>query len=398
MILPRLRPELNVSPSPDPQNPGLYIRDHYRFTEAWLIIPAFLAQRLSFFDGGHTQAELAAEFARLSNQANAADTAQHLFEALDKAGFLENETFTQLRDAKYQAFVQSPVRQAAHVFDTAENIHATLQGFLVGETPVLRPHPVGIAAPHVSPGGGARSYGAAYRQLTPDLKDRTFVILGTSHYGQANRFGLTRKPFETPLGITRTDPALLDLLAAQPTVIQEDYCHAIEHTIEFQVIFLQHLYGPDVKILPLLCGSFYPSIYNNGKPEDDDLVHRFFETLGEIAEQRAEQLYWILGVDMAHIGLRYGDPIAAHAEQEHLLRVRERDHDRIQSLNAGDATTFWEKIRENHDDLRWCGSAPFYSFLKIMPNARGTLQHYEQWNIDPDSVVSFAGISFFHTP
>jgi len=35
-----------------------------------------------------------------------------------------------------------------------------------------------------------------------------------------------------------------------------------------------------------------------------------------------------------------------------------------------------------------------YTFMQIAPDARGTLQHYEQWNIDAQSVVSFAGISF----
>jgi hypothetical protein len=29
-----------------------------------------------------------------------------------------------------------------------------------------------------------------------------------------------------------------------------------------------------------------------------------------------------------------------------------------------------------------------------VPRARGSLHRYEQWNIDENSVVSFAGISF----
>jgi hypothetical protein len=32
--------------------------------------------------------------------------------------------------------------------------------------------------------------------------------------------------------------------------------------------------------------------------------------------------------------------------------------------------------------------------MKAVPQARGTLHRYEQWNIDENSVVSFAGISF----
>jgi hypothetical protein len=29
-----------------------------------------------------------------------------------------------------------------------------------------------------------------------------------------------------------------------------------------------------------------------------------------------------------------------------------------------------------------------------MPDIRGSLLHYQQWNIDPHSVVSFAGMGF----
>lgn len=51
-------------------------------------------------------------------------------------------------------------------------------------------------------------------------------------------------------------------------------------------------------------------------------------------------------------------------------------------------------MRENRDDLKWCGSSPFYTFLKALPNARGMVNHYEQWNIDAQSVVTFADMSF----
>jgi len=35
-----------------------------------------------------------------------------------------------------------------------------------------------------------------------------------------------------------------------------------------------------------------------------------------------------------------------------------------------------------------------YTFLKVVPQARGTLRRYQQWNIDEGSVVSFAAIGF----
>jgi len=71
-----------------------------------------------------------------------------------------------------------------------------------------------------------------------------------------------------------------------------------------------------------------------------------------------------------------------------------RDRARIERMEQGDASGFWEQVQENRDDLKWCGSSPIYTFLRAMPNVQGDLLHYQQWNIDPQSVVSFAGMSF----
>jgi AmmeMemoRadiSam system protein B len=255
---------------------------------------------------------------------------------------------------------------------------------------------MGIAAPHVSPEGGWKSYQAAYGALRPEYKDRTFVVLGTSHYGQPERFGMTRKPFVTPLGESAVDLRMVDTLVndAPGAILMEDYCHSIEHSIEFQVLFLQYCYGPDIRILPILCGSYARSIYKGGAPEDDENVRRFLGSLSELAAREGDRLFWVLGIDMAHMGQRYGDRFVAVADQGEMAQVAERDRLRIERVNAGDAAGFWDLVQERQDELKWCGSSPVYTFLKAVPQARGELNRYEQWNIDEQSVVSFAGISF----
>jgi predicted class III extradiol MEMO1 family dioxygenase len=77
-----------------------------------------------------------------------------------------------------------------------------------------------------------------------------------------------------------------------------------------------------------------------------------------------------------------------------MAAVAERDRSRIARLSEADAEGFWALVQENQDDLKWCGSAPLYTFLKAVPQARGTLHRYQQWNIDEQSVVSFAALSF----
>lgn len=397
MILPRLRTNLDVTLSPVDDRPGLFIRDCFRYSDAQLIIPPPLIPGLRLFDGVHTELDLQQELTRVLGSLEIGSLAENLVDALSGAGFLENETYAVMKQQRLAAFVESPVLPAAHAGSAYPAqivpLRSMMQGYLEGAASTQQ-RVIGIAAPHISPHGGWQSYRAAYKELTPDLRDRTFVVLGTSHYGQPDVFGLTRKPFATPFGTTRIDSALVHELAGQPAVQMEDYCHAVEHSIEFQVVFLQAIFGPDIRILPILCGSFSKGAKLGGPPETDEKVKRFFAALGEIAEREKERLFWVLGVDMAHMGQRYGDKFAAQADQDEMALVRERDMLRIERINASDARGFWDMVKENGDDLKWCGTSPFYTFMNAMPHARGTTQRYEQWNIDECSVVSFAGISF----
>jgi hypothetical protein len=97
---------------------------------------------------------------------------------------------------------------------------------------------------------------------------------------------------------------------------------------------------------------------------------------------------------MAHMGRRYGDSFPAIADADEMAEVAVRDAARIERVEAGDADGFWSLVKENHDDLKWCGSAPLYTFLRSAPGARGSLRRYQQWNIDDQSVVSFGAMTF----
>jgi hypothetical protein len=102
---------------------------------------------------------------------------------------------------------------------------------------------------------------------------------------------------------------------------------------------------------------------------------------------------------MAHVGRRYGDRDEAHANLGPMEQVAERDLLRLDALLAGDAPRFWDLVCEGADrELKWCGSSAFYTFLQTVPTARGRLLRYEQWNIDPQSVVSFAAVAFKNFP
>ncbi|HUQ92952.1 MAG TPA: AmmeMemoRadiSam system protein B [Bryobacteraceae bacterium] len=400
--LPRLRMNLDFMPSPVPERPGLLIRDPFQYSDMTLIVPPVLVEALEYFDGQRAETDLRSALFQITGDLQVGELQQHLTQSLRNAGFLEDEVYTEMREQREKAFAEAGAREPAHAGsgypEEPAALADTMRRYLDGDQ--VQPAPaqlIGVAAPHVSPEGGWKSYRAAYAGLVrEDYADRTFVILGTSHYGHPERFGLSRKVWRTPWGDAHPDLHLVEELQAKaPRAIKmEDYCMAVEHSIEFQVIFLQYLFGPHVKVLPILCGAYARSLYEGGMPEDDENVKRFIETLGGIGAREGKKLFWCLGVDMAHMGRRYGDPFPASADRAEMLAVGARDQARIDRINTSDAKGYWELIQENHDDLKWCGSAPFYTFLKAMPQAQGTLARYEQWNIDPDSVVSFAGMRF----
>jgi AmmeMemoRadiSam system protein B len=387
-------------PSPDPERPGLLIRDPYHFSDSMLLIPPQLVPCLACFDGEQTELDLRENLVRATGEIQVGDLEKELAGALSSAGFLEDERFQEIRDARVKEFQQATVREPAHAGsaypDDQNQVREQLSEYMQNPPAYSEDSILGIAAPHVSPFGGWESYRDAYGALTPHYRDKTFVILGTSHYGEPDRFGLTRKPYVTPFGQSRTDVDLVDELElkAPDTIRMEDYCHAVEHSIEFQVLFLQYLFGPDVRVLPILCGSFARSVYNGGKPEDNEQVKRFLGALGEIAAREQNRLCWVLGIDMAHMGRRYGDEFVALADRSQMLEVAERDQARIEKVSNADARGFWELVQQNRDDLKWCGSSPLYTFLSAVPGATGKLRRYQQWNIDPQSVVSFAAMTF----
>jgi AmmeMemoRadiSam system protein B len=398
--LPKLRRGVDVFPSPARDRPGIILRDPFRYSENTLLIPTVLVPILAALDGTHELADLA-RVARIRTGGRLAiQDVETFLRALEQAGYLEGEPFEERRESAHRRFREAEIREPVHAgsgyAETAAALIEELGSYRDGLGPE-KPRDrdlLAIAAPHVSPFGGPQAYGAAYRRLGPEHRDRTFVILGTSHYGAPDRFGLTKKRWQTPLGLTRADEAFVDALATKaPQAVElEDYCHAVEHSIEFQVVFLQHAVAPDVKIVPILCGPFFCG--PGQAPESRPSVDAFLRALAEVSASRGDELLFVLGIDLAHMGARYGDPLAASAETGAMLEVKEADHARLARALSGDARGFFELAHCADDALKWCGTTPIYTFLRAAPAARGELLHYGQWNIDAESVVTYAGLEF----
>lgn len=388
-VLAPLRRNLDAMPSPDPDQPGLLLRDTFGYSQRVLVIPPQLVRALQFFDGNSTENDLREWLVRATNSFDVGPQLSNLIGVLSESGLLEDPVYFSMRDAAHKEFAEMPVRPAAFAGgaypECPEDCRRFLDQFLeeTPEIPEAEGKLIGIAAPHVSYEGGWECYRDAFTALKQMGPDRTFVILATSHYGEMEKFSVTRKPYQTPLGETTPANELLDELKAiaGDVMIEEDYCQVMEHSAEFHVLWLQYLFGPNVKVLPILVGANFAD-----HPESP-----MYQALAELAAKHGEKLGWVLSIDMAHMGPRYGDEVE-FAEGD--ARIEAQDQLRVTALEAGDIGAFWKDVRVENDPWKWCGSAPLYALYKALPGVKAEMLRYGHWNIDEASVVSFAGMRF----
>src|SRR5262249_37940137 len=159
-----------------------------------------------------------------------------------------------------------------------------------------------VISPHIDFGRGGPVYTWAYKELAERADADIYVILGVAHQYCRRRFALTRKDFETPLGVVRTDRAYVDRIAAiaGEDLFDDELVHRSEHSVEFQAVFLRHILSKerDFQIVPILVGSFHDHMERGLEPIDDPSVGRFVEALREAEGASGKQVAYIGGLDL----------------------------------------------------------------------------------------------------
>ena len=89
-LLPRLRVDVDVMPSPLPEQPGLLLRDHLLYTDHILVIPPEWVVVLQCLDGTHSILDAQALLTRVSgDQIVAREEVEQFVSILNEAGFIE---------------------------------------------------------------------------------------------------------------------------------------------------------------------------------------------------------------------------------------------------------------------------------------------------------------------
>lgn len=243
-----------------------------------------------------------------------------------------------------------------------------------------------LIAPHIDLNVGSITYGKAYAAIR-HLKPKRIIILGTGHAIDEGLFSLTAKDYLTPLGILPTDKESVIMLknAGKGVVAPDDFAHRNEHAIEFQILFLRQLFSATVPIVPILCGSFDRHLANASRPTDIQGVERFLKCLAELID---EETLLVAGVDLSHVGPKFGHPHpAAYYEQE----FRAHDQALLTALCAGSVRAFWAEGKRVEDRYHVCGFSALACLLELMPDVRGQVLDYQIWHeMQTRSAVSYA--------
>ena len=286
--------------------------------------------------------------------------------------------------AELEAFLDEHFREAAELRASAGDAVAAADAV-----------PRALLAPHLDPRREGRLMARAFLELgeSPDTPLRV-VIFGTGHNLTGDFVALTRKHFQTPLGKAECDTAFVDHIAAAlgESAYHGELSHRDEHSIEFQVLYLQRrLKDRPFTIVPILCGGFYHLLDEHKGPRDEAAIETLLAAVREAETRFAGRTMYIAGVDFSHVGPRFGDgPLTDELKDE----VAKLDAAALDAALAGDAERWFQTIASVDDATRICGFAPTYCMLRTAEPGAGRALGYVQ-SAEPDtSIVSVAAVTW----
>lgn len=379
-----------------------YLNDHEGFVDEPAVLSPVAFFIASLLDGTNELTDIQYAFAQRANGTLlVAEDIMKVVDFLDQHGFLATGAFAAKRRRVVESFAALDARPPyaagrSYPEDEAElrtyldDLFAECDGDASPGAPLR-----GLIAPHIDFDRGRRGYAHAYRRLQAGGAPKTAFVFGVAHAGAPVPFILTRKHFDTPLGRVETDTAIVDQLAESCRWDPFDYeiLHRTEHSIEFQAVMLAYLYGPSVRIVPILCGA--TGVEDpDATPGDYDFVAAFLSRCREIASDSArERTVVIAGADLAHVGRRFGD--AFEITDPIAKGVEVRDREDLAFALAGDAQGFYLSVMKDGNERRVCGLGCIYAALKTLEgNVRNAeFLHYDYAPDPAGGIVSFAAIA-----
>ncbi len=341
---------------------------------------------IELLDGSRTAEQAIQRFQELTGIALPVDQLQEILDQLDRSYLLENPRAR----ARLAALSPRPYQLSGSGYPRDRKALKAYLDDLVGADEPVGPnkHYRASILPHIDFSRGRDAYRAGYRHLRSlfeggDQKAPvTVIVLGISHAFSRVPFLLTRKDFDTPLGVVKTAQNLVDHLSDGLSFdpFLDEYNHISEHSIEFHAVLLKHLAGPDrpLTIVPVLCGSFFDAIRSGKSPKTLPGVSEFLARLHSLRLNHPH-VHFLASVDLAHKGTNFDEP---PLDQEQLDSLWAKDLETLSHVQRGDAEGFFETLQADEGVRNYCGTPAIYTVLDLFPEPF-ELEHYKQCT-DPD--------------
>jgi MEMO1 family protein len=385
---PRLRPYLQREKPSAPSQP-VYLTDQLGLSQP-LALTAQECAWVDLLDGEHGLEELERRFGNL----------REWLGKLDAALLLDTPRFRDVVNGPIR-----PPRCLGTYEPEADDLRRQLRRLFTHFGGAGLPRPVkpdgslrAALIPHIDYLRGGLSYTYAFKEIVEKSDASLFVIIGTSHYSM-HRFTLTRKHFQTPLGVAETDQDYIDRLVkhyGEGLFADEWLAHFPEHSIELEVVFLQYLYENvrPIRIVPLVVGSFHDCVLAGKAPRRSADIAGMIDALRQAEAETKEPVCYIISGDLAHIGPKF---IPSQRLDERLLRHSyQQDQILLGHIGALDIGGYFRAIAGEADERNICGLPPTFGTLEAIRPSRGKVLHYDRY-VHPHGYesVSFASMGFY---
>lgn len=408
---PNLR-NLQYSPLKQGEEQYIVLWDPTGLSAEKLVLPLNYFYLFQYFDGEHSVEQVGVEYLKKYGEFMMPERLNQLVTDLDEKLFLEGEKVEQVHKQALEAYRQKDVRPMAFAGKQYEadpvKLRAQLDEFYRSkEGPEKTPSEnagkliKGLVAPSFDIKEAGAIYAWGYKELREGQVPEVVILLGTCHAGLGGGIAFTDKDFETPLGRIPVNRPLVDYIRKETggSFFQEELLHLNEHSLEFQLPFLQHALGEGraVSILPVLC-SFPPATLTGGEYQPlFARVDQFLAVTKRAIQATGQQVCVIASANLAHIGIRYGDQKPPTDFSFH--RCMQTDLEMLKKVEEADPEGLAEFILKEGDKRKILGFSPIFLLLKLLANSenpvKGQVLRYDRGITDQfNSTVTYASIVF----
>jgi len=377
--------------------------DPYQLTDKRVAMDMNLLPLLQLMDGHHDLRDIQVVLMkRQGGRMIHIAQVESMIEQLDQACLLNSESFHQKMNRLQSQFSGQENRFPVYAGKSYPSDREQLKQFIHKVENNLKPLNAeinqdaitGILAPHIDIQIAVETYVSTYRHI----KDKDYdlvIILGINHQEQAGLFSISEKNYITPFGDIKTDKDFISKLkrgVPKGTLTPDDFGHKMEHSIEFQTIFLQYFLKDSFFMVPILCGSVHEFIIGR---KDLFADHRFMGMVhgmeALIGEKRGHVLI-VAGVDLSHIGLKFGDSLPADSL---LPQARLNDRKILSCLMAHEPDKILHHAIETQDRYHGCGLPAILLFARLLRENRADVLHFDTYDErGTQSAVNYASLIF----